>query len=216
MAKLRKIWRRVPQCFKIVDCLFDSCQRLFSTFLKKFALLITWFHFFKLAEVEGFEPSNGGIKIRCLAAWRHPSWTARNAFPLMSFPSKIGRGGRIRTFEWRNQSPLPYRLATPLLTARRGVSRRALNRSFCLVSLQCRLNPWQGRKDSNLRMAESKSAALPLGDAPPDCFLPCFPSCFFFRSLLLVFAACGVRRALRIGGGGEIRTHEWWIQNPLP
>ena len=26
---------------------------------------------------------------------------------------------------------------------------------------------WLGREDSNLRMAESKSAALPLGDAPP-------------------------------------------------
>ena len=28
-------------------------------------------------------------------------------------------------------------------------------------------NAWLGREDSNLRMAESKSAALPLGDAPP-------------------------------------------------
>ena len=27
---------------------------------------------------------------------------------------------------------------------------------------------WLGREDSNLRMAESKSAALPLGYAPPD------------------------------------------------
>jgi hypothetical protein len=32
----------------------------------------------------------------------------------------------------------------------------------------CRITPtaWLGREDSNLRMAESKSAALPLGDAP--------------------------------------------------
>src|SRR5919204_809614 len=28
------------------------------------------------------------------------------------------------------------------------------------------LRPWLGREDSNLRMAESKSAALPLGYAP--------------------------------------------------
>ena len=28
------------------------------------------------------------------------------------------------------------------------------------------LNRWLGREDSNLRMAESKSAALPLGYAP--------------------------------------------------
>src|SRR6187401_725087 len=27
----------------------------------------------KLAGVEGFEPPNGGIKTRCLTAWRHPS-----------------------------------------------------------------------------------------------------------------------------------------------
>src|SRR5579863_3828367 len=30
----------------------------------------------------------------------------------------------------------------------------------------CPWNAWLGREDSNLRMAESKSAALPLGDAP--------------------------------------------------
>ena len=34
------------------------------------------------------------------------------------------------------------------------------------------LNNWLGREDSNLRMAESKSAALPLGDAPMPLFIP--------------------------------------------
>jgi hypothetical protein len=29
-----------------------------------------------------------------------------------------------------------------------------------------RASDWLGRKDSNLRMADPKSAALPLGDAP--------------------------------------------------
>jgi hypothetical protein len=33
-------------------------------------------------------------------------------------------------------------------------------------------NNWLGREDSNLRMAESKSAALPLGDAPTPLFIP--------------------------------------------
>src|SRR5690606_24933948 len=28
-------------------------------------------------------------------------------------PLKLGWGARIRTWEWRDQSPLPYRLATP-------------------------------------------------------------------------------------------------------
>jgi hypothetical protein len=32
-----------------------------------------------------------------------------------------------------------------------------------------RRNGWLGREDSNLRMGESKSPALPLGDAPIDC-----------------------------------------------
>jgi hypothetical protein len=43
-------------------------------------------------------------------------------------------------------------------------------------------NAWLGREDSNLRMGESKSPALPLGDAPIDClesggtWLPRIPS----------------------------------------
>ena len=35
---------------------------------------------------------------------------------------------------------------------------------------------WLGREDSNLRMAESKSAALPLGYAPPCYMLKRNPS----------------------------------------
>src|SRR4029079_6603519 len=35
-----------------------------------------------------------------------------------------------------------------------------------LKSQKDELQQWLGREDSNLRMAESKSAALPLGDAP--------------------------------------------------
>jgi hypothetical protein len=34
--------------------------------------------------------------------------------------------------------------------------------------LRSKYNFWLGREDSNLRMAESKSAALPLGYAPPE------------------------------------------------
>ena len=50
---------------------------------------------------------------------------------------------------------------------------------------------WQGRLDSNQRMARSKPAALPLGDAPKmdDCI---------------------------DGRGGWIRTNGWRDQNPLP
>jgi hypothetical protein len=30
-------------------------------------------------------------------------------------PARVGWGGRIRTSVWRDQNPLPYRLATPQL-----------------------------------------------------------------------------------------------------
>ena len=45
--------------------------------------------------------------------------------------SKNGRGTGIRTPEWRDQNPLPYRLATPL---------QKLQNSYLL---------WCGRRDSN-------------------------------------------------------------------
>ncbi len=57
---------------------------------------------FYLAGVEGFEPPNVGVRVRCLTAWRYP----------------------IKDFYW------------------------------------------QGWQDLNLRMPESKSGALPLGDTP--------------------------------------------------
>ncbi len=59
-----------------------------------------------MAGAAGFEPTDGGIKTRCLTTWRRPYYkhpTGEN---------------------------------------------------------------WQGRLDSNQRMAGSKPAALPLGDAP--------------------------------------------------
>lgn len=37
------------------------------------------------------------------------------------------------------------------------------------------LSDWLGREDSNLRMAESKSAALPLGYAPLDPIMSATP-----------------------------------------
>jgi hypothetical protein len=37
---------------------------------------------------------------------------------------------------------------------------------FMVVGSTISLKIWQGRKDSNLRVAGSKPAALPLGDAP--------------------------------------------------
>ena len=33
--------------------------------------------------------------------------------PVGLVPVDLGWGGRVRTFAWRNQNPLPYHLATP-------------------------------------------------------------------------------------------------------
>jgi hypothetical protein len=43
-------------------------------------------------------------------------------------------------------------------------------RAFCEIKVATLRDQtgWLGREDSNLRMAESKSAALPLGYAPPN------------------------------------------------
>ncbi len=92
-----------------------------------------------MAGAAGFEPTDGEIKTRCLTTWRRPYY--------IHLQVKIGRGGWIRTNGWRDQNPLPYHLATPLLHTSTGEN-------------------WQGRLDSNQRMARSKPAALPLGDAP--------------------------------------------------
>ena len=46
-----------------------------------------------------------------------------------------------------------------LKTRRKSTGRRLLYQKII----------WLGREDSNLRMGESKSPALPLGDAPIDC-----------------------------------------------
>jgi hypothetical protein len=43
---------------------------------------------------------------------------------------KIGWGARIRTWEWRNQNPLPYRLATPQ-NKKRG--KAAISRLYTVV-----------------------------------------------------------------------------------
>ena len=91
-----------------------------------------------MAGAAGFEPTDGGIKTRCLTTWRRPKfdavlrWQGRldsnqrmagskpAALPLgdaliqSSLQVENGRGGWIRTNGWRDQNPLPYHLATPL------------------------------------------------------------------------------------------------------
>ncbi|AMO48547.1 hypothetical protein AKI40_2142 [Enterobacter sp. FY-07] len=71
-----------------------------------------------------------------------------------SFFALCGWGTRIRTSEWWNQNPLPYRLAIPQKCVRK--SKRLLR--------------WLGYEDSNLGMVESESTALPLGDTPTTRF----------------------------------------------
>ena len=77
-----------------------------------------------LAGVAGFEPTNAGIKIPCLTAWRHPIdkkiWGGRQvsnllppepqsgALPIELRPPFTGAPGEIRTPDTRLRRPLLY------------------------------------------------------------------------------------------------------------
>ncbi len=141
-----------------------------------------------MAGVPGFEPGDGGIKTRCLTAWRYPIrdciqspsrqkiWLGYQdsnlgmagskpaALPLGDTPSgtvsslhrdrKYGWGTRIRTWGWRDQNPLPYRLAIPHPT-------------------QAGLK-WCGRRDLNsytLRRQNLNLVRLPISPLPPTCVI---------------------------------------------
>src|ERR1700679_1524124 len=93
----------------------------------------------KLAGVEGFEPPYGGIKTRCLTAWRHPNESTISELaragsqPAANLSSKgesfnpraknpSSSGGNLRTISNPNsivstakktQAPVPVRRATP-------------------------------------------------------------------------------------------------------
>gem|GEM_PF-1339958 len=80
-----------------------------------------------------------------------------------------GRGSWIRTNGWRDQNPLPYHLAIPLMRQNFNIFAVLCQGKLTLLlqnHVLSFLRKWQGRLDSNQRMARSKPAALPLGDAP--------------------------------------------------
>ncbi len=61
-----------------------------------------------MAGVAGLEPTNGGIKTRCLTNLAIPQ--------LFGYGLLDGWGSRTRTYEWRDQNPLPYQLGyTPVV-----------------------------------------------------------------------------------------------------
>ena len=83
----------------------------------------------EVAGVAGFEPTNAGIKIPCLTAWRHPNVRARlpeikwggrqvsnllppepqsGALPIELRPPYFGAPGEIRTPDTRLRRPLLY------------------------------------------------------------------------------------------------------------
>jgi hypothetical protein len=67
---------------------------------------------------------------------------------IAELPRLRGWGGRIRTSVWRNQNPLPYRLATPQYCAT-GISGPTARRT--IVAARLRRNP----ADQSLRSATS-------------------------------------------------------------
>jgi hypothetical protein len=59
---------------------------------------------------------------------RHSARISENPPPIMVETGLAGWGARIRTWEWRNQNPLPYHLATPhrlLMNRARTIATRA-------------------------------------------------------------------------------------------
>src|SRR5262249_3197686 len=69
---------------------------------------------------------------------RHSARISENPPLIMAETRLVGWGARIRTWEWRNQNPLPYHLATPqyALTRARGTiaaARQAINARACRV-----------------------------------------------------------------------------------
>ena len=54
----------------------------------------------------GLEPRTTWLKVKCSTAWASGPY-------LVVCVTLIGWGGRIWTYEYRNQNPVPYRLATP-------------------------------------------------------------------------------------------------------
>jgi hypothetical protein len=63
-------------------------------------------------------------------------------------------------------------------------------------------NGWLGREDSNLRMVESKSTALPLGDAPPDRANPPGARSIAARALIRNLAPSVIQATLTGGSWG--------------
>src|ERR1700744_4226859 len=61
----------------------------------------------KVADFRRLETGQNSLKIPINAGFVALLWT------LSLVERVVGWGGRDRTSEWRNQNPLPYRLATP-------------------------------------------------------------------------------------------------------
>ena len=94
---------------------------------------------------------------------------------------QVNWAARIRTWEWRDQNPLPYHLKTapgqePKISIHRLVAALETGgtpvRAMVLppgggaVGQTPRVSSQLGRQDSNLGMAGPKPAASPLGDHP--------------------------------------------------
>ena len=78
----------VPFASQKMDYRFESCQKA------KQKTADAKMHLLFLAGVAGFEPTNTGIKIQCLTAWRHPNIKRRN-----------GARDGVRTHDLRDHNP---------------------------------------------------------------------------------------------------------------
>ncbi len=129
-----------------------------------------------MAGVEGFEPPRGGVKIRCLTAWRYPNMgTSENRSGRILWKVlRVSNRSEPPTSVWANSMPFSYRREGGPLGRRRFRISPACNRSFFrrippdrpppriraygpIRSESAKLGRWQGRKEGRPGTRETRS-----------------------------------------------------------
>ena len=114
-----------------------------------------------LAGVAGFEPTNGGIKTRCLTAWLYPN---KVVSPLGFEPKTHGLEGRCSIQLSYGPTLIPRDIRRSFKKNGADDENRTHTTSLEGWSSAIELHPqiWSGRRDSNSRPSPWQGDALPL------------------------------------------------------
>ena len=115
-----------------------------------------------LAGVAGFEPTNGGIKTRCLTAWLYPKKSVVS--PLGFEPKTHGLEGRCSIQLSYGPTLIPCDIRRSSKKIGVDDENRTHTTSLEGWSSTIELHPhdWSGRRDSNSRPSPWQGDALPL------------------------------------------------------